>query len=152
MTLGKGLGAGFPISATLAKRHACCFDFGDQGGTFNGNPLGAAVANAVLDALLTGDVLANVERMGRHLEHRLKGLGARLGFREVRGQGLLWAVDLGLDIAAAVRDNAFERGLLVNAARPAVLRLMPSLRVTASEIDQGIRSLADSLDSVLAAA
>jgi len=152
LTLGKGLGAGFPISATLAKRHACCFDFGDQGGTFNGNPLGAAVANAVLDALLTGDVLANVAAMGRHLELSLRDLAARLGLLQVRGQGLLWAVDLGLDIAAAVRDNAFERGLLVNAARPSVLRLMPSLCVTAGEIDQGIESLGDSIDSVLAAA
>ena len=152
LTLGKGLGAGFPISATLARAGACCFEMGDQGGTFNGNPLGAAVANAVLDALLNDGSLAHVVAMGQHLEMGLRGLANCSGFGQIRGKGLLWAVDLGGDTAGAVKDEAFERGLLVNAARPSVLRFMPSLRVTAAEIDEAIDCLRDCLAAVTAAA
>ena len=152
VTLGKGLGAGFPISATLAKSDACRFEFGDQGGTFNGNPLGAAVANSVLDVLLNDGLLANVTAMGRYLEARLHGLADELGFPQVRGKGLLWAVELGSEIAVAAKNMAFERGLVVNAARPSVLRFMPSLRVTAAEIDEAAALLGDCLASVMAAA
>jgi len=152
LTLGKGLGAGFPISATLAQSKACCFEFGDQGGTFNGNPLAAAVAIAVLDAMTSNGFLANVKEVGRHLEHRLLGLRDHSSIRHVRGKGLLWAAELHRDVAIAVRDAAFKRGLLVNAARPSILRLMPSLRVTPAEIDEAIDCLAESLALVHAAA
>ncbi len=152
LTLGKGLGAGFPISATLAALKACCFDYGDQGGTFNGNPLGTAVANSVLDVVCQADFLANVSRVGEHLEYALNQLAARMNFKQVRGKGLLWAVDLGSEIAFAVRDACLQNGLIVNAARPAILRFMPSLRVTAAEVDAAIDLLEASLTSVLAAA
>ncbi len=152
LTLGKGLGAGFPISATLARQHACCFDFGDQGGTFNGNPLAAAVANAVVAAMTQDGFLANVEELGRYFERRLWDLAENLNLRHVRGKGLLWAVDLGCDLAIAVRDSAFERGLIINAARPSVLRFMPSLLVTIPEIDEAIDCLDQSLTAVLAVA
>ena len=152
LTLGKGLGAGFPISATLAQSKACCFDYGDQGGTFNGNPLATSVANSVLDVVCSADFLANVTCVGRRLEQGLTEIAVGMNFKQVRGKGLLWAVDLGGDIAFAVRDACFQRGLIVNAARPAILRFMPSLRVTAAEVDEAMGMLEASLSSVLAAA
>jgi acetylornithine/N-succinyldiaminopimelate aminotransferase len=51
LTLGKGLGGGVPLSALLARAEICCFDHGDQGGTFNGNPLMTAVGCAVIDEI-----------------------------------------------------------------------------------------------------
>lgn len=152
LTLGKGLGAGFPISATLAKSEACCFEYGDQGGTFNGNPLAAAVANAVLDVMTRDGFLKDVNELGRHLERRLLQLAARSPIGQVRGKGLLWAAVLRCDIAAAVRDAAFERGLIVNAARPSILRFMPSLRVTPAEIDEAMDRLDESLACAFLAA
>jgi acetylornithine/N-succinyldiaminopimelate aminotransferase len=151
LTLGKGLGAGFPISATLAKSKACCFDYGDQGGTFNGNPLGTSVANSVLDVVCQAEFRSQVLRVGQCLAKGLAELTARMNFKQVRGRGLLWALDLGSDIAFAVRDACLERGLIVNAARPAILRFMPSLRVTPAEVDEALDLLEASLASVLAA-
>src|SRR5664280_1698099 len=151
LTLGKGLGAGFPISATLAREQVCCFEQGDQGGTFNGNPLAAAVANTVLTSVTAPGFLAHVIEMGSYLHERLWKLAETRKFKQIRGKGLLWAVDMGSDIAAAVRDTAFEQGLIINAARPSVLRLMPSLRVTVEEIDEAIACLDESLTSVTAA-
>ena len=152
LTLGKGLGAGFPISATLARKQVCCFEQGDQGGTFNGNPLAAAVAIAVLTSMTTPGFLAHVIEVGNYLEERLWKLAERWNFKQIRGKGLLWAVDFGGDIAAAVKDAAFERGLIVNAARPSIMRLMPSLRVTVEEIDEAIAQLEESLTLVSAVA
>jgi len=152
LTAGKGLGAGFPISATLARKRASCFEKGDQGGTFNGNPLGAHVANAVLDRILEPGFLPQVRDSGLYLLSQLQRMAGSWGFREVRGNGLLAAVELGSEIAADVRDTAFQSGLLVNAARPKVLRFMPSLRVTRAEIDEATERLRECLASVLAAA
>jgi acetylornithine/N-succinyldiaminopimelate aminotransferase len=95
--------------------------------------------------------LAHVIEVGSYLQERLWKLVERWKFKQIRGKGLLWAVDLGGDIAAALRDAAFERGLIINAARPSILRLMPSLRVTAEEIDEAIAGLEESLTSVVAA-
>ena len=152
LTLGKGLGGGFPISATLARTRASCLELGDQGGTFNGNPLGACVANAVLDTVLDDEFLVAVRDNGRHLVDRLQHSAREFGFRDVRGMGLLVAIELSSALATNVRDAAFERGLLINAARPTILRFMPSLRVSHAEIDEAVARLHESLASVRAAA
>jgi acetylornithine/N-succinyldiaminopimelate aminotransferase len=141
LTLGKGLGAGFPISATLALTDAACFEFGDQGGTFNGNPLGSAVALAVINTVANEEFLRNVRTTGSYLEQRLRELCSTWRGASVRGHGLLWAMDLGCERSEEIRDAALARGLIVNAARPAILRLCPSLRVTKAEIDEAVDSL-----------
>ena len=60
MTLGKGLGGGVPISALLSKAHCSVFDYGDQGGTYAGNPLMCAVALAVLETIAQAEFLEQV--------------------------------------------------------------------------------------------
>jgi acetylornithine/N-succinyldiaminopimelate aminotransferase len=145
MTLAKGLGAGVPLAALVAHRDVCCFDYGDQGGTFCGNPLMAAVGCAVLEEVTKPGFLARVGQAGEYLANGLRMLSARYGGGEVRGQGLLLALDLRRDIAAVVVDLARTRGLLLNGPRPDSLRFMPALTVTNKEIDHMI----DILDMVL---
>jgi acetylornithine/N-succinyldiaminopimelate aminotransferase len=145
MTLAKGLGGGVPLAALLAHRDACCFDYGDQGGTFCGNPIMAAVGCAVIEAVAEPAFLARVTEAGAYLADRLCTLSARHGCGEVRGMGLLLALDLRCDIAPAVAAVALERGLLLNAPRPDSLRFMPALTVRDAEIDQ----MSDILDGVL---
>jgi acetylornithine/N-succinyldiaminopimelate aminotransferase len=145
MTLAKGLGGGVPLAALLAHRDACCFDHGDQGGTFCGNPLMAAAGCAVIEEVTKPGFLARVEQAGAYLKHGLLRLSAAHGLGEVRGQGLLLALDLKRDIAPRVVDRALHQGLLINGARPDTLRFMPALTVTDAEID----ALLDILDSVL---
>ncbi|MBK8015363.1 MAG: acetylornithine transaminase [Betaproteobacteria bacterium] len=135
MTLGKMLGGGVPLAALVATKAVSCFDHGDQGGTYNGNPLMTAVGSVVMDAVLAPGFLAGVEALGMRLTQGLKQLSSRHGLGDVRGRGLLLALDLGRDIAAGVVDIAREDGLLLNAPRPNFLRLMPALNVTAEEID-----------------
>lgn len=136
LTLAKGLGGGVPIGALLAKEHAAAFVRGDHGGTYTGNPLMASCALQVLRTVNRPEFLANVVAQGELLRATLEGLVSHspIGVDNVRGAGLLWAFDLAEPIAESVRDRAFELGLLVNAPRPNVIRLMPQLRVTADEI------------------
>ena len=141
MTLGKGLGGGVPIAATLANERASVFEPGDQGGTFAGNPLTAAAALAVLDVVCHRGFFRNVQERGEELAAGLQILSERHGGTEVRGRGLLWALRLGAPTAERVRDECFSRGLLVNAARPDVLRFMPSLRVSSAEIAEMLAHL-----------
>ena len=141
MTLGKGLGSGVPIAALVASAEVSVFDHGDQGGTFNGNPLMCAVGLAVLSEVARPAFLAHVQAMGRHLSERLSALSAELGLGSERGLGLLRAVELGSPTAADVVAAAREDGLLLNAPRPSVLRFMPSLVVSRHEIDQMIDGL-----------
>ena len=148
MTLAKGLGGGVPLAALLAHRDVCCFDYGDQGGTFGGNPIMAAVGCAVMEAVTAPGFLARVTATGEYLARRLHGLSNRHGCGEVRGKGLLLALDLKRDIAADVAARAMAKGLLVNAPRPDSLRFMPALTVSEEEVDQMI----DILDGVLSQA
>ena len=145
MTLGKGLGGGVPIAALVASGSASCFEYGDQGGTFNGAPLMAAVGCAVLETVLAPGFLDTVAATGAYLAERLRALSAELGHGEVRGRGLLLALALKDLDAGKVVQAALDRGLLINAPRPDSLRFMPSLTVSRDEIDQMMGLLRESL-------
>jgi acetylornithine/N-succinyldiaminopimelate aminotransferase len=150
MTLGKGIGGGVPLAALLAKESACCFAPGDQGGTYNGNPLMTAVGLAVLEAMLAPGFLDGVTAKGGQLAHGLAALSRKHGLGEVRGRGLLMALDLGREAGASVADHARANGLLLNSPRPDTLRFMPALTVSADEIEQMLAGLDGALKSVLA--
>ena len=145
MTLGKGIGAGVPLAALLAKEMACCFEHGDQGGTYNGNPLMCAAGLAVLEEVSSPAFLAGVTNMGAYFADRLERLSAERRLGQVRGRGLLLALDLGQPIGNDVVQMAREAGLLINSPRPDSLRFMPALNVTREEVDRMIAVL----DSVL---
>jgi acetylornithine/N-succinyldiaminopimelate aminotransferase len=145
MTLGKMLGGGVPLAALVAKEAVSCFSHGDQGGTFNGNPLMAAVGSAIMDVVLAPGFLQGTRDRGEHLTEGLSAIAAERGLGEVRGRGLLVALDLKHDIGPKVVELAREAGLLLNAPRPNLLRFMPALNVTKGEID----TMLSTLDRVL---
>ncbi|MGE0315171.1 MAG: acetylornithine transaminase [Lautropia sp.] len=150
MTLGKGIGGGVPLSALVATDAVSCFEPGDQGGTYNGNPLMTAVGSAVFDVVSTPAFLARVNDTGAYLSAGLRALSMKLGLGEVRGRGLLVALELGTDIAARIVDDSREHGLLLNAPRPASLRFMPALDVGTAEVDQMLAMLEASIARVRA--
>ena len=145
MTLGKGIGGGVPLAALLATEHASCFDHGDQGGTFNGNPLMCAAGLVVLDQIGQPDFLKAVTDAGLVLERELQRLSARHGLGDIRGRGLLLALDLKMPIGVAIVAEAFAAGVLVNSPQPDALRFMPALNVSREEIAE----MVDCLDTVL---
>jgi predicted acetylornithine/succinylornithine family transaminase len=148
MTLAKGLGGGVPIGAMLAKEHAAAFEPSDHGSTFGGNPLACAAAVAVFREVLARDLPARAERVGRYFYDRLRELQARWPqIAEVRGRGLLLAMEFRAELAQPVLHAALERGLLVNAVKPTALRFMPPLIISEAEIDEAVGIL----DAALAA-
>jgi acetylornithine/N-succinyldiaminopimelate aminotransferase len=145
MTLGKGIGGGVPLAALLATQAASCFEHGDQGGTFNGNPLMCAAGLAVLQQVGDAAFLKSVADTGLYLESELQRISTRHGLGEVRGKGLLLALDLKHPIAASIVAQAFDDGVLLNAPQPEALRFMPALNVTKGEIT----GMIDCLDAIL---
>ena len=145
MTLGKGIGGGVPLAVLLATEQASCFEHGDQGGTFNGNPLMCAAGLAVLEHVSEPEILKAAADAGLFLEGELQKLSARHGLGNVRGRGLLLALDLKLPIGASIVAQAFQSGLLLNSPQPDALRFMPALNVTRAEISEMI----DGLDAIL---
>jgi acetylornithine/N-succinyldiaminopimelate aminotransferase len=141
MTLGKGIGGGVPLAALLATEAASCFEHGDQGGTFNGNPLMCAAGLAVLQCIGTPDFLKSVADTGLFLASELQRISARHGLGEVRGRGLLLALDLKHPIGASIVAQALADGVLINSPQPDALRFMPALNVTREEITEMIEGL-----------
>ncbi len=149
MTLAKGLGGGIPIGAILAKDAASAFTPGDHGSTFGGNPLACAVALAVTRYILENDVLSNVQKVGGYLKQRLENLKSRFpSIKDVRGMGLLIAVEFNDDISAKLVSECNQQGLLLNPVKPNSIRLMPALTITQAEVDQGISKLESALEAV----
>lgn len=142
ITLGKGLGGGVPLAALLARGTACCAEAGELEGSHHGNALMSAAGLAVLDAVLEPGFLEQVQASGRHLRDGLSHLAGRYGQGAVRGQGLLWGLELSDDSAAAVVKAALQEGLLLNAAQANVLRFSPALTVSQGNIDEMLLRLA----------
>jgi acetylornithine/N-succinyldiaminopimelate aminotransferase len=138
MTLGKGIGGGVPLSALCAREAVSCFEHGDQGGTYNGNPLMTAVGVAIFDTLTAPGFMESVNARAKQLSDGLNRLSKKWGMKGERGAGLLRALimdrDDGPALVLAARERAPE-GLLLNAPRGNLLRFMPALNVSADEID-----------------
>lgn len=141
MTLGKGLGGGVPLSALLAKKFCSCFETGDQGGTYCGNPLVCAAGVAVMHSLLAEGFLEDGRVKGEELAAGLRAVSKEFGLGEVRGVGMLLALELGGNDGMQVVKLAREAGLLLNAPRPHLLRFMPALNTTSTEIAEGMEIL-----------
>ena len=139
MTLGKGIGGGVPLAALMATDAVACFVPGDQGGTYNGNPLMTAVGMSVIEQLLAPGFLDSVKAKGELLKSELLKLSVEFNLEGERGEGLLRALMLGKDIGGKLVELARDRnpeGLLINSPRPNLLRFMPALNVSEDEIHQ----------------
>lgn len=148
VTLGKGLGGGVPVSACATRAELDLFEPGDQGGTFTYHPLGAAVALAVLRALEERDLLRASRERGEQVGRILARLASRFGLRDLRGMGLLRAFDLPAPRASELVGLARDRGLLLNAPKPATIRICPALTVSEAEVDEFGRRLEAALGAL----
>jgi len=151
MTLGKGIGGGVPLAALLATDAVACFVPGDQGGTYNGNPLMTAVGISVIEQLLAPGFLDSVKAKGELLKAELLKLCAEFNLEGERGEGLLRALMLGKDVGPKLVELARDRGpqgLLINSPRPNLLRFMPALNVSDDEIRQMCNMLRELLKEV----
>ncbi|MER5636106.1 aspartate aminotransferase family protein [Kitasatospora sp. NPDC002227] len=156
MTFAKGLGNGFAIGGVVARAELmdALPAFGIS--TFGGNPLATTAAKATLDYLLAHDLQANARRLGTLMADRLsKAVGALPGGGEVRGRGLMLAVDL-VDpatgapspaLAARTLEEARERGLLIGKGGlyGHTLRMAPPMTLTEEEAREGVELLVDAL-------
>jgi len=139
ITLAKGLGGGIPIGALLAKEKASVFIAGDHGSTFGGNPVTSAAAYATLKYIIDKDISGNVKKVGKYLMEALEGLKKKYSFiTEVRGRGLLVAVEFDREIGQDVLMACLEKGLLVNKVKANALRLMPPLIIGNKDVDEAI--------------
>lgn len=151
MTLGKGIGGGVPLAALLATNAVACFEPGDQGGTYNGNPLMTAVGCSVIEQLLAPGFLDEVLAKGDYLRKLLLELSQEFGLEGERGEGLLRALQLGKDIGPEIVERARNLepiGLLLNSPRPNLLRFMPALNISREEIKQMVDMLRQILKSI----
>jgi acetylornithine/N-succinyldiaminopimelate aminotransferase len=146
MTLAKGLGSGVPIGALLAKEEVSVFSPGEHGSTFGGNPLVCAAAYATLKYIIDHKIPAQVKRVGNYFMTRLESLKQQFDFiTEVRGRGLLIALEFDQEIAEKLVLACLDRGLLVNKVKPDALRFMPPLIITEKEVDKAVGILRDAL-------
>ena len=143
MTLAKGLGGGLPIGAIMAKDKVSVFSAGEHGSTFGGNPVTCAAAYATVKFMIDHNISQNAFEMGQYLEERLVNLKNKHDgiITQIRGKGLLLAVQFGRDIAKELAYKCLEDGLLVNDVKPNALRLMPALIINRSEIDEAVNIL-----------
>ena len=151
MTLGKGIGAGVPLAALCAREAVSVFAYGDQGGTYNGNPLMTAVGVAVFDELMSEGFLDSVQARAKQLSEGLLALSEKWGLKGERGTGLLRALVLDREDAPAIVQAAMARnpeGLLLNAPRPTLLRFMPALNVTQEEVEWTLARLDETFAEV----
>jgi acetylornithine/N-succinyldiaminopimelate aminotransferase len=132
MTLAKGLGGGVPIGAVMAAPNADVFEPGDHGSTFGGNPLACAAALAVLNVIERDGLVGHAAEMGEMLNAAIHTLGGK----EVRGLGLMQAVEFAEPRAKAFQQACLEARLVVNAVDDHSIRFVPPLIITAEQIDR----------------
>ena len=149
MAVAKGLGGGFPIGACLATAEAAKgMTAGTHGSTFGGNPLAMAVGNAVLDVVLADGFLERVRRVGLYLKQRLAGVvdGHSSVVDEIRGEGFLVGLHC-LQPNKAVLSSLRDAGLLATAASDNVIRILPPLIATESDIDEAVERMERGLNA-----
>ncbi len=150
MTLAKGLGSGMPIGAILAKERVSVFATGEHGSTFGGNPVACAAAYAAVKFILDNDIAGNVRKVGQYFMEGLKGLRDKFSFvTDVRGRGLLVAVEFDSDMAQSLLMTCLDKGLLVNQVKPNAIRLMPPLIIGQAEVDRAIGILDEALSGII---
>jgi predicted acetylornithine/succinylornithine family transaminase len=143
VTMAKALGNGVPIGACWAKTEvAAAFEPGDHATTYGGQPLATAAARAVLEVMEAEDVPARAERAGARIT---AGALKLPGVVDVRGLGLLLAIELEGHDAKDVAARLLELGAIVNAVTPTALRLAPSLLITDDELDLALDLLEQAL-------
>lgn len=145
LTMAKGIAGGFPLGAfAVSEEVASRFEIGDHGGTYCGNPLGCAVAYAVIQCLLNQKIPAHVEELGARALKRLSSWRETYPgeIADVRGKGLLIGVQMHSEpLATQVAEACLKNGLFVRQTQGVVIRLFPALNITESQLDEGLSIL-----------
>jgi len=143
------MGGGVPIGAFLSKEHCSVFTPGDHGTTFGGNPLTNATAFAVTKYIIDNNVSGMAKKAGQYLMEGMNKLKAKYSFiTEVRGRGLLTAMQFGREVGQDVTLACLQNGLLVNRVLPNAIRIVPALIITDKEIDEGLEKLDRALATI----
>ena len=154
MTIAKAMGGGVPIGAFLCKDACDVLRPGDHGSTYGGNALTCAASYAVLNHVKEEGLVEHGRLMGERLKGKLEEVKARheTTIREVRGMGLLLAVEFHEPISGELVTSCNAGGLLLNPVRPTAVRFMPPLNISESEVDIAVdrfeRSLEDALQRI----
>jgi acetylornithine/N-succinyldiaminopimelate aminotransferase len=150
ITLAKGLAGGVPIGAVLAKENCSVFVAGDHGSTFGGNPLACAVSYATMKYLIEKDIPGNANKVGQYLIQKLNELKKKHSIiTDVRGKGLLVAVEFIRELGQDVLMSCLEKGLLVNKVKPNAIRLMPPLIINNKDVDKAVGILDKALSGIV---
>lgn len=151
LTLAKSLGGGIPLGAMLAQPDvAKAFSPGDHASTFGGNFLAMTSALAVLDILEEENLPQRAREKGNLLRAKLEELKSTLPeIKEIRGLGLMLAMELSRPLAREVVSRALEKGLIMNATSDYTLRFLPPLVIKNEEIEKGINILKEVLYELL---
>jgi acetylornithine aminotransferase len=143
LTTAKGLGNGMPIGACLARGEAASlFVPGNHGSTFGGNPLACAAAHAVIDVIEQENLEERAIALGEHIQDAFrKALDGNNNVKEIRGAGLMLAVELNEDAPDLV-NRALADGVLINVTQGNIIRLLPPLTMTNAEADELVAKVA----------
>ncbi len=152
LTMAKGIAGGFPFGAfAMTEEISQKLERGDHGGTYCGNPLGCAVAYAVIRFLIDNDISANVKKAETMILNELAQWQQDYPgiIKSARGRGLLLAFTVsGSETADAIFKECIKRGLFVNITQGNVIRIFPALNITAGEIEEGMSILKQALEAV----
>ncbi len=149
ITLAKGLGGGMPIGAFLCnEKISGAIDYGDHGTTFGGNPLAAAASLATLKVIADEKLCESADSKGKWLIDQLKSLSRKHPIvREVRGRGLMIGIQLSQP-AAPVVQRLLEAGVIANATADTVLRLVPPLNISRSDLETVLAKIEEIISEI----
>ena len=153
MTLAKGVAAGVACGAFICRDHiAPSLRPGMHASTFGGNPLAMAAGIATMQTIEADGLLENCLIMSERFHQFFDGLKAKLPIiKDVRTRGMMIGVELNIPATPAVA-KCMDRGVLINATHDTVVRLLPALNITASQVDEGCRVIAETLELMAAEA
>ncbi len=142
MCLAKGIAGGVPMGATLVRSEVlAAISKGEQSSTFGGNPLSCAAGVATIQALTQDGLVANAEKMGKIFREGLERLQEKHKIiREIRGKGLMIGVEMKFDVRDILFDGIANNLLLLYSGKN-ILRLLPPLVISESDIDKTLETL-----------
>ena len=147
MTLAKALGSGAPLGAFCSKEFCSVLEPGDHGSTFGGNALTTSAGAAAAEFMVKNNIPETALESGKYMMDKLSVLMKKFDFiSEIRGMGLLIGIEMNQDASGEIVGKALEKGLLINAVRPNMIRFMPPLNVSIEEIDQAIEVISEILE------
>ena len=151
VTLAKSIGGGLPLGAMLVnEKLEEVLKVGDHGSTFGGNPVACAAGEYVLNKIVNTDLLKEVKEKSNYLLNDLENIKEEFPtvIKEIRGRGMMIGIDVG-DNAIAIRDCALDNRLLLNVTNKTINRLLPSLCISNSEINEFLEKFRELLKSFI---